>query len=848
MQASTVVVCGPGGMVRVRPRPAPSVRTRSRVRGGADQGKTQLVLNYLDRHCDPYDLALWIGADTLQESCLSALAALGKQADTARAVGELGALLRSFGGSKLVVLDNADTVKWTELLPLAQDGHVVVTTRNRELLENATRNGVLELSTFTEAEALELLSGGAHTPAPGAVELVQLLGCLPLAVEHVRASMLQQGLNAASMLETLRAVEASGGSAARSELERAYSPAVLAAFDLSVANAAAACAAGGVDGSVGRRTALMCSYLHAECIPRWFVEAWLARVHGMHGERAALVVEQLVQFSILTVREGAAGGDVVVEQYDMHRILQASLRTRDVDLRVLSSLLACLTWDFDFDRNATDHSHAEQLAVHTDSCVTHGRAVLARLPRDTQLHLSHVLVVFRRWLAFKGLYAKVGAVSLSAVAIPPSTHSMREQSVEVAEACVHIRQRLVEPTDELLLNALFELAQSCSASGDYPKALKLREEVLAARRRTLGPDHMDVAVTAHDLAVTLASMGRYAKALELYEDALRITRVEIDPDHPHVATMLKNIGGVHSSLGNYTKALGYYEDALRIIRKTLGPNHPSLAIILSSIGGAHSDMGNYSKALECYEEDLRISRKALGPDHPDVAATLNSIGEVHRYMGKFARALEYYTDALHFSRKALGPDHPSVATPLNNIALAHCSMGNYGKALEYLEDALRISRKTLGPDHPDVATVLCNMGATHRDMGSFAMARELSQSALQSYRAALGPDHDNTGVCMYQLGGTLLEMGDVLSALPTLRDGYNVVLRALGAEHQHTKRARAWLLRAEGAVLLTEGRANDAAVKLEEALGLFSADVRHGPDHVRTKAVAAELQRARSPV
>jgi hypothetical protein len=35
-------------------------------------------------------------------------------------------------------------------------------------------------------------------------------------------------------------------------------------------------------------------------------------------------------------------------------------------------------------------------------------------------------------------------------------------------------------------------------------------------------------------------------------------------------------------------------------------------------------------------------------------------------------------------------------------------------------------------------------------------------------------------------------------------------------------------------------------VKLEEALRLFSADVRHGPAHARTKAVAAELAQAQA--
>jgi hypothetical protein len=373
------------------------------------QGKTQLVLNFLNRNRELYNLSLWVSADNLQESCLSALSALGaKASDPARVVTELGAFLRAFGGTKLVVLDNADTVKWSELSPLTQDAHVVVTTRNRELLENATRGGALELSTFTEAEALELLGAGVGA-SPAAVDLVRLLGFLPLAVEHVRASMLRQRCTAAAMLATLRGVEASGGSAARSELERAYSPAVLAAFDLSVANASAACAAGGVGGGVARRAALMCAYLHAERVPRWFVEAWLERACDIRGESAALVVEQLVQFSLLTVREGDNhddGDGASGEQYDMHRILQAALRAQDGALAVLSGLLDSMAIQFRYDARNREHLRTAQLSAHAESCAAHGRAVLERLHHETQLDVSYVLATLGRWLDFNGLYAK----------------------------------------------------------------------------------------------------------------------------------------------------------------------------------------------------------------------------------------------------------------------------------------------------------------------------------------------------------------------------------------------------------------------------------------------------------
>ncbi len=162
---------------------------------------------------------------------------------------------------------------------------------------------------LSESQALELL--GVDASAAGAVELVRALGCLPLALAHARSSIKSHKKTPAALLVSLRAAEASGGA----DLSRVYSRETLAVLDLSVPNAADACAERGVPGAAARRLAVACGYLHAEAIPRWFLEEWLASACDVHGGAADTVLEQLVQFSMLSVRACAAssvcgdGGD-----------------------------------------------------------------------------------------------------------------------------------------------------------------------------------------------------------------------------------------------------------------------------------------------------------------------------------------------------------------------------------------------------------------------------------------------------------------------------------------------------------------------------------------------------------
>jgi tetratricopeptide (TPR) repeat protein len=140
---------------------------------------------------------------------------------------------------------------------------------------------------------------------------------------------------------------------------------------------------------------------------------------------------------------------------------------------------------------------------------------------------------------------------------------------------------------------------------------------------------------------------------------------------------------------------------------------------------------------------------------------------------------------------------------------------------------------------------LGGIGVTKRDMGAHAEALESFRKAFAIRKATLGPEHDRTASIMRDLGSTLLEMGDMAAALPMLQAAHRILLAALGTDHDDTQRALAWLRRAEGRALQAEGRAADAAPKLEEALRLFTADVEHGAEHVRTKTVAVELAQCR---
>ena len=224
----------------------------------------------------------------------------------------------------------------------------------------------------------------------------------------------------------------------------------------------------------------------------------------------------------------------------------------------------------------------------------------------------------------------------------------------------------------------------------------------------------DKSLYCNNLAYIKAKQGEYEKAIEFYEKSLEIRRKTLPPNHPDVASSYNNIAVVYCNMGEYSKALSFCEKSLDIDQKTLPPNQPSLATSYNNTAGVYHNMGEYSKALSFYEKSLEIRRKTLPPNHPDVASSYHNIAVVYHNMGECLKALSFYEKSLQIYQKTLPPNHPSLATSYNNIAEVYSNMGEYSKALSFYEKSLEIYQKTLPPNHPDVATSYNNIGAVYR--------------------------------------------------------------------------------------------------------------------------------------
>ena len=328
-------------------------------------------------------------------------------------------------------------------------------------------------------------------------------------------------------------------------------------------------------------------------------------------------------------------------------------------------------------------------------------------------------------------------------------YAAAKQSLEQALA---IRRKSLPPDHPDIAGTLNNLGLVQSALRQYAAAKQSHEQALAICRKSLPPDHPDIAQSLNNLGLVQSALREYAAAKQSHEQALAICRKSLPPDHPDIATSLNNLGMVQSALREYAAAKQSHEQALAICRKSLPSDHPDIATSLNNLGLVQSALREYAAAKQSHEQALAIRRKSLPKDHPDIAQSLSNLGMVQTALREYAAAKQSYEQALAICRKSLPPDHPLIATSLNNLGTLQSELREYAAAKHCYQEALAICRKSLPPDHPDIATSLNNLGIVQDELREYAAAKQSHEQALAICRKSLPPDHPDIATSLNNLG------------------------------------------------------------------------------------------------
>jgi tetratricopeptide (TPR) repeat protein len=720
------------------------------LQGLGGVGKTQLVVEFVYRHLDEYDLIWWIPAEqtaTVLTSLTKLAERLGAPVsedsqETARIV------LDALAGSDLawlLVYDNADEPGHLGQLLPSTGGHVIVTTRVQEWSEVGV---AIEVDVFKRDESIELLSnrsrdeqGNVRINATEADELAERLGDLPLALEQAAAWYLATGMPVREYIDLLDTYSKE----LLDEGRPANYPETVAAFvALAIEKLRETAQA------TAQLFALF-AFLGGEPIP--------LAVLRSGGAAVAEPLRNVLGASIpmnRTVRDLSRYGLAKVDplqRIQVHRLVQLVLRQtldseqRQEALRNVQNLLAeASPGDPDelggFDRQRDLGPHIEPAAlIHSENL------------RARQAVLDH-----SRFLYLSGDYE--------------NSRYLAERAAKAwAEDTSHER---LGPDGELTLMAWAQVANATRTLGKSREAAQIMQEIYPRflRSALLGPNHEFTLITGNQVGYDLRIAGRYDEALEF--DRQNVSRhVQVfETGKTYTLRAQLNLAVDHRMIGEFAEALAVDREVVGHLEDVGGLDVRALSTYMNMARNYYG-LGAYGAAMELLERWRSVLQEMVGPGHSQVLIAGRTYGITLRKMGRLADAVEVTSENFERTQKRFGMNHEFSNAAAVSYANVLREAGEAGEAIQLITEALERYREDFGETHPLTLVAQVNEAIARRANGELSRARELDEYCVEQLGRVLGINHPYAICAGTSLATDLARAGNHEEALDLSRMVYS---------------------------------------------------------------------------
>ncbi|WP_203851992.1 FxSxx-COOH system tetratricopeptide repeat protein [Dactylosporangium siamense] len=775
------------------------------LHGMGGVGKTQVVVEYVYRHLDEYDIVWWIPAEqtaTVLHSLgeLAQRLGLPRSEDLQRDARTVLDALADEHLAWLLVYDNADDPAVLDQFIPSVGGHVLITSRNQDWASIGT---AIEVDVLDRAESIELLhrrtrrnNGTNSFSAAEAGELAEKLGDLPLALEQAAAWLTATAMPVREYIELLDG-----------RVDQLLSEGKPASYPLTVA-AFVALAAERLRSDTPATAQLLELFAFLGSEP---VAVSLLRSGQRPGltEPLRSLLGELIPMN-RAIRELNRYGLVKVDasqRIQVHGLIRRVMRdqmtpeTSEATLRNVRLLLAAANpGDPD---EIGDFARQAALGPHIEP---------ADLINADDMHARQVVLDHIRYLFLIGDYE--------------NSRYLAQRTAQAWSADARLG-----PDDPLTLRAQARLAEARRALGDSSAAAELTIDIFNRMRDspTLGPGHEFTLITGIQIGHDLRISGLYHEALRFDRESVERFVEVFGPRDQYTLRAMAGLATDHRLVGDFAEALridqeiadaradmgsagwrtlvaqlqvardlldlGAYQDGLDLVERglptlqnTLAPRHGAVLAARCLRGVLLRKTGQSAAAFDSLRETSALTTQRFGPYHEYTLAAQVSLANALRQLGDVNVAGEQIGEAVDLYRSHYGTRHPLTLIAEVNEAVIYRAAGDPDQARAIDERCRGDLDLVLGPDHP---VTLCAAAAVATDLalaGEHAAARQLSETAFDRFRMVMGGGHEaraggeHPDVLRFRVN-LAKDLGDTEPAARLMANSLDGLRRALGPFH-----------------------------------------------------------------
>jgi serine/threonine protein kinase/tetratricopeptide (TPR) repeat protein len=187
-----------------------------------------------------------------------------------------------------------------------------------------------------------------------------------------------------------------------------------------------------------------------------------------------------------------------------------------------------------------------------------------------------------------------------------ATEGHDAEALKHYEEAARLFRKLTGPESQELMRALVNVAEAQMLVERLSESQRTFQEVVDLAKKDLRQYEHVYTKALSGLASLHDARGQYDKALKLRQQALELREKSLGPEHLTTALIRMSIGNSHLELGDPARALTFFEKDRPLFEKTMGVDSPIGVLPLEGKGEALQRLGRAAEAVTVLEHVLQV--------------------------------------------------------------------------------------------------------------------------------------------------------------------------------------------------------------------------------------------------
>lgn len=347
-------------------------------------------------------------------------------------------------------------------------------------------------------------------------------------------------------------------------------------------------------------------------------------------------------------------------------------------------------------------------------------------------------------------------------------------------------------------NELERFAWVFAEQGQWKSAFVLQNKIVKFRQKKLGKRHDHTIRAKTSLGQTCWNLFEVKDAIDIQLDildSLRWHRPHVtdwaiwpvwEPTHLPYCLALNEITPSLWLAGYRLWSRRTGRRAVDGLRQRLGFEDPLTLKAMFNLGRTYLHLGEEEKSHELLVWVLRRQKRYFGMNHPDTLMTRNELGILlcasKRHLNAAQRLVE---NVLQARKRILGEEHAYTLWSVNDLSKIYVEVGRTDEAVAILENIVPIVARTLGEDHVGMALTRSNLARAYFLSGKWTEAEETIRPLLELEK--IDRDHPDWYHNMYGYAHILFKLGRVEEAEKYCTNVMDRIMRTKVFELKHPR-------------------------------------------------------------